>query len=258
MNVLITGGSSGIGKAVGEELAKNGHVVFEMSRRDRFLPLLRHFDGDVCISEDLENTVEKMLQAVDSIDLLIANAGFGISGSFEECSEDEIRRQFEVNVFGTINTIKAVLPAMRKQKKGRIILVSSLAGEIPVPFQSYYSDTKACLNSFCLSLNNELRPFNISVHAIMPGDIATEFTDVRVKRGSKIYTRMEQSVKKMEERERNGIPANKLAKKIYRMAIQPWRPRPLSSYGVNYSTFSVLFRLLPRRFSNWLVGKVYG
>lgn len=257
MIILISGGSAGIGRATAIRYAEAGHKVYELSRTDREVPGVIHLTGDVCRMEDVKRAVRRVEEEEGRVDVLISNAGYGISGSFEETSEEDFIRQFDVNVFGTIRLIQQVLPLMRKQGQGRILITSSLAAEAAVPFQSFYSATKAALNSFCLSLNNEVRPFGISVCALMPGDLATRFTDCRVKTGSSVYTRLNESVTRMEEDERGGASPDKAARKLYRLGTQKRVPRPLQSLGFRHSAISILIRILPHRFTNWLIGKVY-
>lgn len=257
MIVFISGGSAGIGRATAIRYAEAGHTVYEFSRTDRNVPDVFHLTGDICQMEDIKRAVRYVKEKEGRIDILVSNAGYGISGSFEETSEEDFTRQFDVNVFGAIRLIQQVLPIMREQKNGRILITSSLAAEAAVPFQSFYSATKAALNSFCLSLNNEVRPYGISVCALMPGDLATNFTDCRIKTGSSLYTCLNKSVELMEKGERGGASADTAARKLYRLGTQRRTPRPLQSLGIKYSTISILLRILPRRFSNWLIGKVY-
>lgn len=257
MIVLISGGSAGIGRATSERYAKAGYQVYELSRTDRHVPGVIHLEADICSREEVERAVARVREEAGKVDILIANAGFGISGSFEETAEEDFVRQFDVNVFGTVRLIQLVLPLMRAQKGGRILITSSLAAEAAIPFQAFYSATKAALNSFCLSLNNELRPFGISVCALMPGDLATAFTDYRVKTPSAVYTRLCNSVSRMEKDEREGRSPDTAARKLFLLGTQKRAPRPLQSLGLKYSAASLLLRVLPRRWSNWLIGKVY-
>jgi short-subunit dehydrogenase len=108
---------------------------------------------------------------------VVCNAGFGIFGSVEEVSIDAARRQFDTNYFGVLRTLRAVLPGMRRARTGRIVLVGSLAGRAPIPFQSHYSASKAAVDNLALALRNELHPFDIGVSLLECGDISTPFND---------------------------------------------------------------------------------
>jgi len=145
--VLITGGSSGIGKKVGEYLQEKGFVVYGTSRNpekvnDSKIKLVRLDVRDV---SSITNAIAEIIQIEQRLDIVINNAGVGITGPLEEIPTDEIRNNFETNVFGPIEVIKAVLPQMRLQKSGLIINVTSIAGYMGLPFRSVYSSSKAAL-----------------------------------------------------------------------------------------------------------------
>lgn len=257
MIVLISGGSSGIGKAAAERFVMGGHTVYELSRSGADREGIRHLRADVSKRDEVFAAVELLIELEGRVDVLLSNAGFGISGAFEECSEAAVRKQFDVNLFGAIHLIQAILPHMRKAGRGRILITSSLAGEIAIPFQSFYAASKAALNSLCLSLDNELRPFGISCSALIPGDIRTGFTEAREKTASTVYQAEAASLARMEKDERQGASPKQVAEKLYRMAVSRRRPRPLTTLGANYFLLYLLYRLLPRSFGNWLVGKIY-
>lgn len=257
MIILISGGSNGIGKATARRFAKGGHTVYELSRSGADRDRVRHLQADVSKRDEVFAAVSRLIEREGRVDVLLSNAGFGISGAFEECSEDAIRRQFDVNLFGSIHLIQAVLPHMRKAGRGRILITSSLAGEIAIPFQSFYSASKAALNSLCLSLNNELRPFGISCSALIPGDIQTGFTAAREKTESSVYRAEAASLARMENDERNGAKPDQAAEKLYRLAVSHRNPPPLVTLTAGDDLLYLVYRLLPRNISNWIVGKIY-
>lgn len=123
--------------------------------------------------------IDEVISREGRIDILVNNAGFGISGAAELTDTKDSHAQLELNVFGTDNVTRAVLPHMRAHGGGRIVCMSSIAGIVPIPFQLWYSVSKAAIIAYVLALQNEVKPFNISVCAIMPGDIASGFTDAR-------------------------------------------------------------------------------
>ena len=256
--VVITGGSSGIGLATVKRFASKGHIVYELSRSGQSFDNIKHLFCDVTKEETVQAAIEQVISEQGHIDVLINNAGFGISGPIEFTKLEDAKKQFDVNFFGALTVVKAVVPYMRKENKGRIVFVSSVAAIFSIPFQSFYSAAKAAMNSLALSLANELRPFHISVCALMPGDVATGFTAAREKsvEGSEVYTRLEESVKTMEHDETHGMSPDKMAKKLYKISSKS-RVKPLYVGGAKYAFFCFLAKIFPARFFNWVVGKLY-
>jgi len=173
--VLITGGSSGIGKSIGEYLTENGFVVYGTSRNpdnyaDNKFPILKL---DVKDSNTIEQTVSTIVEKEGKLDILINNAGAGITGAIEEIPETEIKANFETNFFGPINVIKSVLPQMRKQHSGLIINITSIAGYMGLPYRGIYSASKGALEILTEAFRMELKDFNIEMTNIAPGDFAT-------------------------------------------------------------------------------------
>lgn len=251
---LITGGSSGIGLAAAKALAAKGVKVYELSRRDFHCDGINHIPGDVTSEESLAAAVRQIMDAEGRLDILICCAGFGISGAVEFTELADAKRQLDVNFFGAVNTVKAVLGIMRKQGGGRILLISSVAGEIAIPFQTYYSVSKAAINAYGSALRNEVKPFGIEVCSIMPGDIKTGFTAARQKThiGDDIYGgRISRSVAGMEKDEQNGMSPEAAGAFICRMALKRRVP-PACTIGAMYKLFIGLNRLMPRA----LIGKV--
>ena len=256
---IVTGGSSGIGKAVAESLAHAGLRVYEFSRRDRQPEGITHIGVDVTDEDAVLQAVSGICETEGRIDILVNCAGFGISGTVEFTAESEARRQLDVNFFGIVNCTKAILPVMRRQQQGRIVCVSSVAGPIPIPFQAYYSVSKAAINAYVMALANEIRPYGISVCAVQPGDIASGFTDARAKsfEGDQEYGgRIFRSVAVMEKDERTGMKPEAAGAYIARIALKN-SVKPLYAIGFIYKAFCVIMKLLPCRFSNYLIGLIY-
>ncbi len=173
--VLITGASSGLGKSIGEFLHEKGYTVYGTSRNpdkitDSVFRLLQLEVRDV---ESINNAVAKLLAAEGRIDVLVNNAGVGILGPLEEIPTDEIRNNFETNLFGPIEVMKAVLPQMRIQKSGLIINITSIAGYMGLPYRSVYSASKGALEYVTEALRMEVKPFGIEVTNVAPGEFAT-------------------------------------------------------------------------------------
>ena len=159
---VITGGTSGIGRCTAQAMLARGYTVYELSRRAEGVAGMQHIVADVTKEETLAAAVAQILQREDHIDVLINNAGFGISGAVEFTGTEEAQRQLDVNFFGMVRMNRQVLPVMRKQGYGRIVNLSSVAGAIPIPFQTYYSASKAAINSYTMALANEVKPFGIA------------------------------------------------------------------------------------------------
>ena len=256
---LITGGTSGIGRCTAAAMKERGYTVYELSRRETGVEGFFHISTDVTDEAMVNAAVEEVLRHEDHIDVLINNAGFGVSGAVEFTALADAKRQLEVNFFGMVNVCHAVLPVMRKAGKGRIVNLSSVAGAIPIPFQTYYSVSKAAINSYTMALANEVRPFGIQVCAVMPGDIRTGFTAARQKSqlGDDVYGgRISRSVAGMEHDEQTGMAPETAGAYIASVATRR-SVKPLRSIGLQYKFFCVLAKLLPVRTLNWLVGKIY-
>lgn len=173
--VLITGASSGFGRETATLLAKSGYRVFGTSRnpeRNRawgyeMIPL------DVRSDNSVRACVQGLMERTGRLDVLVSNAGYELAGAVEETSIDEARDQFETNFFSTVRLVKTALPMMRKQGGGRIVLVSSLAGLIAIPFHGFYSASKYALEGYAEALRHEVKGFNISVSLVEPGFFRT-------------------------------------------------------------------------------------
>ncbi len=163
--VLITGGSSGIGKSVGEYLQKKGYIVFGTSRNPDNYPESKFpiIALDVTKSESIEHCIAEVLDKTSRIDILLNNAGAGITGPIEEIPDTEIKHNFETNLFGPINVIKGVLPIMRNQKAGLIINVTSIAGYMGLPYRGVYSASKGALELITEAFRMEVKDFNIEM-----------------------------------------------------------------------------------------------
>ena len=269
---LVTGGTSGIGLETARALQNKGCRVYTMSRRPapaddekaeapagvKTFPL-RHLQADVTDEAAVAAAVAELLTEAGRIDILVNCAGFGISGAVEFTETADAKRQFDVNFFGMVIVNKAVLPVMREAGGGRIVNISSVAAPVPIPFQTYYSASKAAINSYTMATANEVRPFGITMCAVQPGDIATGFTAARAKSiaGDDVYGgRIEKSVAVMEHDEQNGMQASVAGAYIAKVALKK-RVKPLYAIGFQYKAVCVLIKLLPARLANWIIGKLY-
>ena len=254
----ITGGSSGIGLAAARAFAAAGYQVYELSRHAAENSPAVHITADVTAPETLEAAFGRILREREKIDVLVCCAGMGVSGPVEFVPDEDMRRQFEVNLFGTVRTVRAALPAMRKAGGGTVLLISSVAAVYAIPFQAYYSASKAAVNAFADALRTEVAPFGVRVCAVMPGDIATGFTDARRKTetGSDVYRTARAAVEKMEKDERGGMRPETVAALLVKLAGKR-RLAPLYTVGISYKTLVLLKRLFPAALASRIVGGMY-
>ncbi|VVE77697.1 oxidoreductase [Pandoraea sputorum] len=181
--LLITGVSSGFGRALAQEALAAGHKVvgtvrneqakldFEsLSRTSAFGRMLDVTDFDV-----IDGVVAEIEANVGPVDALINNAGYGHEGIMEESPLSEMRRQFDVNVFGAVAMMKAVLPFMRERRRGHILNITSMGGHITMPGITYYCGSKFALEGISSSLGKEVKPFGIAVTAVAPGSFRTDW-----------------------------------------------------------------------------------
>lgn len=255
---IITGGSSGIGLSTARLFSEHGYTVYELSRHGQDKEAVRHMDCDVTKPDQCQQAIMQIWKQEGSIDTVVCNAGYGISGAIEFTDIADAHQQFDVNYFGALHITQAVLPYLRHQKSGHIIFVSSVMAVFSLPYQSFYAASKAAINMLASALRNEVRSFNIQVSCVMPGDVRTSFTQVRKKdiRGAGIYPRMKASVAKMEEDEQLGMPPSAVARVIYRHASCS-HPALLTTVGWSYRLLVILQRFLPSSLVNRLVYYLY-
>lgn len=256
---VVTGGSSGIGKCTADALLARGYLVYEISRRESERTDLCHMSADVTDETAIQAAITQIAKQAGKIDVLVNCAGFGISGAIEFTQIEDAKRQLDVNFFGMVNTCKAVLPLMRAQGNGRIVNISSVAAPVAIPFQAFYSASKAAINDYTCALANEVRPFGITVTAVQPGDIRTGFTAARKKSvvGDDVYGgRISRSVAVMEHDEQNGMKPETAGKYIAKIADKK-RVKPLYTIGFSYKLVCVLCKLLPCGMQNRIIGKLY-
>ena len=257
--VAITGASSGIGRYTATALKNMGCTVYDLSRRDVPNQGVEHIKTDVTSEENVANSISKIIEKEGKIDIVINCAGYGISGAVEFTDLQDAKSQFDVNFFGMVNVNKAVIPFMRKSGGGRIINISSVAAVTHIPFQTYYSASKAAIESYTCALYNELKPFNISVVAIQPGDICTEFTSARQKsfNGDDVYNgRISKSVAGMEKDEQKGMSPQFAGEYIAKIALKK-KVKPVYAIGFAYKTVCVMCKIFPCSLRNKIIGMLY-
>ena len=216
---------------------------------------IKHISVDVTDENAVQKAVSEILSEAGGIDVGVSCGGFGISGGVEFTPLDQAKAQFDVNFFG-IN--KAVLPSMREAGKGHIINISSVAAVAHIPFQAFYSASKAAISSYSCALDNEVKPYGIQASAVELGDIHTGFTQARQKVivGDKEYGgRISRSVSQMEKDEQNGANPEVIGAYIAKIAEK--KCKPICVAGVQYKFLSLLCKLLPCGLRGKIVGTIY-
>jgi len=175
---LVTGASSGIGRAIAEALTHEGYVVIGTSRNAATAPPLAGVDFvdlDVTSEDSVGDAVTGVIERFGRIDVLVNNAGIGLAGAAEESTAEQARTLFDVNLFGVMRMTNAVLPHMRARRAGRIVNISSILGLIPAPYMAIYASTKHAVEGYSESLDHELRQHGVRVLLIEPGYTGTAF-----------------------------------------------------------------------------------
>lgn len=261
--VFITGASSGIGCAIGNYLTQKGHRVFGTSRnpekiKDSLFPLIKLNVNNL---ESIQSAVAELMSKTDKIDVLINNAGVGITGPIEETPEEEIKHAFETNFFGPINIIKEILPYMRKQGEGYIINVTSIAGYMGLPYRGIYSASKAALEITMEAMRMEISQFGIKMSNVAPGDFATNIASGRyhspVIKGSPYEKVYRQTLEIMNNHVDEGEDPIKVAKVIAKILNSP-NPKVHYRIGAPIQKLSVfLKKILPGKTYENLLLKHY-
>ncbi len=261
--VFITGASSGIGKSIGEFLLSKGYTVYGTSRNpDKILnsrfPLIAL---DVRNTESIKEAISKVIGISGRIDVLINNAGVGITGPLEEIPSEEILNNFNTNLFGPIEVMKAVLPHMRKQRSGLIINITSIAGYMGLPYRSVYSASKGALEIISEAVRMEVKNFGIDITTIAPGDFATDIASRRYHAPAVVNSAYEKSysdiLRTMDSHVASGSNPNEIAEAVYKI-INTGNPAVHYKVGAFMQKFSiVLKRILPDKVYENMLRKHY-
>ncbi len=261
MVILLTGASSGIGAATAKVLCEEGHKVYGTYRSNPpkdpcFVPVYM----DVADEASVRAAIEKVVSEQGRLDALVNNAGMGIAGAVELTSETEAALQLNVNYLGALTVTRIALPALR-ESGGRILCVSSLAAQIPIPFQALYSASKAALEITMQALEMECRPFGVRCTCVELGDTKTEFTKNRRyangTAGDTVYAeRFKKSVERMERDEQSGYDP-KMAARFIAKQLKRRNPPPIAACGAFPKIAYFLKKILPLRWANAVVGRMY-
>ncbi|MGE0769449.1 MAG: SDR family oxidoreductase [Hyphomicrobiaceae bacterium] len=260
--VLVTGCSSGLGRAIADQIAASGKTVYGGSRTICTASGWTHLALDVTDERSVQAAVSEILRRESRLDALVACAGVGLAGSLEDTEDEEAKRQFETNFFGTARMIRAVLPAMREQSEGKIIVIGSIAGTIGLPFVPYYCASKFALDGLVESLRGEIAPFGIQATIVHPGDLNTGFTSHRAvcrnaSASSAYQDRFQVALEFYATQETGAASPLALARKVEKLLSRRWLPArvivgtPLERLGVTGK------RYLPGRSFEFLLRKAY-
>lgn len=259
--IVITGASSGIGLETANYLTKKGYIVYGIARRQMSNLDFHFMQGDILDIDRMNEIFKEIENKEGQIDVLINNAGMGISGAIEHTTDENIKKIFDINVNAVISLSRAIIPFLRKNNGGKIINIGSVAGVIPIPFQACYSASKAAIEIFSMALNSEVKSFGIRVSCVRPGDTKTGFTQARVKNqvleDENYNKRISKSIGKMEKDEQHGMNAVAVSKVIEKV-IHKKKPPLVCTVGFGYKCIVVLAKFLPARLMNSIVKKIYG
>jgi len=263
--VLLTGGSSGIGLACSELLAKNGYIVYSASRNPKSEVItfggggeIRPVKMDVSNAASVGEACSEILSRA-SIGIIIHSAGIGIACPAEDFPPGAVSDLMATNFMGILHLNSLILPHFRRRGSGLCIMVSSVASIFPIPFQSHYCASKSALEAYAGALRMELSDFNIKVALVLPGDTNTGFTNARsyaLPENSPHYASCIKSVAKMEKDELSGRPPSSVAEVIYKL-IGKKNPPLRSVVGFDYKVLAFAKRLLPERLVEFLLKKMY-
>ena len=249
--ILVTGASSGIGKSIATFLQQKGYRVFGTSRNPKNIDSFSFelITLDVLKVDTIEKAVAYIIKKEGRLDVLINNAGMGITGPIEDTPTDEMRAVFNTNLFGAIDVMKAVLPQMRGQKVGMILNVTSIAGYMGLPFRGLYSATKGALELVTEAISMEVKNFGIKVVNIAPGDFATNIAAGRYHTPvfeKSAYSEMYQSnLDLMDAHVEGGMNPIEMAKTVFKI-INTENPKIHYKVGGFMEKFSItLKRILP-------------
>ena len=262
MIILITGITSGFGKAMAERLSADGHTVYGTHRKaTEFIPGVTYIKADACNEEDCRAAVAQVVDAEGRIDVFINNAGMGIGGPLEFSSLEDAQRQMDVNWMGMVRFLHHVVPVMRRQGSGKIICFSSIGGLMGLPYQGLYSASKFAIEGYCEALRLELRHTGVTVTVIEPGDFSTHFTAQRKSvdnpEANAAYPSYARSLASIEHDEMSGLKPEFLAGKISKIVKMniPVFSYVIASFLQKLSVFAKV--ILPKRWFAALLAVYY-
>lgn len=259
---VVTGASSGIGKATAAALVARGYKVIGTSRNPDSIP-----DGDRLAGVDYraldltdDASIDAFTAGLGPVDVLINNAGESQAGPLAELPREAIARLFRLNVLGAVTLTQAVLPGMRERGRGRVVMVGSMLGSFPMPYRSSYVATKAAIRGFATSARFEESPFGVWITTVEPGQIDTGLRERRTKylnEGSPHTGEFTKFMAALDEKQAKGITPERVAETIV-AAVEAARPKPLYAVGSNAPVLFAVRRLLPRSVMERIIAAAHG
>jgi NAD(P)-dependent dehydrogenase (short-subunit alcohol dehydrogenase family) len=261
--VLVTGASSGIGRACAEYLATRGYRVFAGQRRASPVAGAESIALDVDDEASVSAAVAAIVAAAGRIDVVINNAGTAWMGAVEDTTIEEARAQLETNLFGVLRVCRAVMPIMRTQRAGRIIQISSLAGVLGLPFSGLYSASKFALEGMTEALRLEARGFGIHVSLVQPGDVDTGLPAARrltaATAAGSDYRELFVKIKAAQDKDEQAAPAPIIVAKAIERVIRARSPKLRYHVGRWAQRIIIpLKRWLPQRLFQWILVQALG
>ncbi len=255
---LVTGGTSGIGLSIAQALLREGYQVVVAARGEKNVPPGALYLPLDVTDEDSVASLASRMERMGGLDVLVQAAGSGIAGAAEDTPLKDARAQFDVGFFGVLAVNRALLPLLRKSR-GRLVLIGSLAGRLPIPYQSHYSASKFALEAYALALRMETARLGVSVTVLEPGDTRTGFTSGRrfaLPPGSPYEAGCRRAVSVMERDEESGAPPEVCARAALRV-LRMRRPPARCAVGASYRLLVFLTRLLPDRLILYILRLMY-
>jgi NAD(P)-dependent dehydrogenase (short-subunit alcohol dehydrogenase family) len=260
--VLVTGSSSGIGRACCDRLAAGGRRVYGASRTPRDAAQWTYVAMDVTDDASVTRAVDEVVRREGRIDALVHCAGISIAGSFEDTTVEEATRQFDTNFFGAVRVLRAVLPVMRRQGAGKLIVVGSIGGLMGLPYIGYYSASKFALDGLVQALRMEIRPFGIEATVVHPGDFNTAISANQIlcanaNANSAYFAACQRTIDIYDTNVRQARSADVVARRIERLVSR--RRLPVRSVlGTPSEVLGVWLKsVLPSRSFEYLFRKSY-
>lgn len=259
---LVTGASSGIGKATAAALAVRGYRVIGTSRNPQSLSAEQRAPGVEYVALDLtdDDSIESLAELLAGVDVLVNNAGESQSGPFEELPADALRRLFQINVLGPVRLSQLALPGMRERGYGRVVMVGSMLASFPLAYRSSYVASKAAIKGFSNGARHELSPYGVWLTTVEPGSISTGISERRTKYirpDSPHRGEFEKMLAALNRNERAGTTAEQVAATIV-TAIEAERPKARYAVGSNAPVVFALRRLMPGALVEKVVHRRHG
>ncbi|MDR7166718.1 short-subunit dehydrogenase [Nocardia kruczakiae] len=247
---VVTGASSGIGRATAAALSDNGFRVIGTSRDPDTIPATHRVAGVDYRPLDLtdHDSIQRFAGTLDTVDVLVNNAGESQAGPLAELPENAVARLFQLNVLGPIALTRAVLPGMRARGTGRVVMVGSMLASFPLPYRSSYVATKAALRGFATAARFEESPYGVWLTTVEPGQVDSGLRERRTKyltAGSPHTAEFDRLMAELDRKQANGIAPHRVARTIL-TAASARRPRPLYAVGSHAPAVFALRRTLPR------------